>query len=59
MDPVLLGAVVAGAGGIIAYLLRENARLKRENWQYLQAMLGNTEVLEKFAEMRNQGGPPQ
>lgn len=33
MDPVLLGIIGTLGGGVIAFLLRENSRLKKENWQ--------------------------
>lgn len=58
MDPVLLGILGTLGGGMIAYLLRENSRLKRDNWQLLQAMYENTEAMKNYSEMRKQGGPP-
>lgn len=57
MDTALLTALVAGASGIITYLLRENSRLKRENWQLLQAIYENGEAMKTYAGMRKQEGP--
>ena len=58
MDPVLLGLLGTVGGGVIAYLLRENSRLKRENWHLLQALYENSEAMKNYAAMRKQGGPP-
>lgn len=58
MDPVLLGILGTFGGGVIAYLLRENSRLKKENWQLLQALYENSEAMKSYAAMRKQGGPP-
>lgn len=58
MDTALLTALIAGAGGVIAYLLRENSRLRRENWQNFQALYENSEAMKYYAAMRKQGGRP-
>ncbi len=58
MDPVLLGVLGTLGGGVIAYLLRENSRLKRENWQLLQALYENAEAMKGYVAMRKQEGPP-
>ncbi len=54
MDPILISL----AGGVIAYLLYDNRRLKRENWQLLQAIYENSEAMRSYSEMRRGGGPP-
>lgn len=58
MDPILLGLLGTFGAGVIAYLLRENARLKSENWRLLQALYENAEAMKSYAAMRRQGGPP-
>lgn len=57
METALLAAVTALGGGVIAYLLRENARLKRENWQLLQTVYENADAMKGYAAMRRQDGP--
>ena len=57
MDPILLGVVGTLGGGVIAYLMRENVRLKRENWQLLQAVYENAEAMKNYAAMRRTDGP--
>lgn len=59
MDPVLLGLLGTVGAGVIAHLLRENARLKKENWQLLQAIYENTEAMQSYSQMRKQEGPPK
>lgn len=54
MDPV----VITLGGAVIAYLLYDNRRLKRDNWQLMQAIYENTEAMHNYSEMRKQGGPP-
>lgn len=58
METAVLTALVTLGGGVIAYLLRENARLKKENWQLLQALYENSEAMKKYTAMRKQEGPP-
>ena len=58
MDPVLLGLLGTVVTGVLAYLMRENSRLKNENWQLLQALYENAEAMKNYAAMRKQGGPP-
>ncbi len=44
--------------GVISHLLVENRRLKRENWQLLQALYENDEAMKNYAKMRITEGPP-
>ena len=53
-----MGVLITLGGGVIAYLLVENRRLKRENWQLLQTIYENAEAMKSYARMRKSGGPP-
>lgn len=56
---ITLTALLALGSGVIAYLLYELRRVKKENWQLLQVIYENTEAMKEYAAMRRREGPGQ